>query len=51
MGDVSFVRFKKNHPRGAALIQQTARCIAPSVQHKVHQLIFPQCQRLDQTFS
>jgi hypothetical protein len=51
MGEVLFARFKKSHPSGAVLNQQTARCVAPSVQHMVHQLISPHCQRLNQTFS
>ena len=52
MGDVLFARFKESHLSGAVLIQQTARCTAPSViQHAVHQIISPHCQRLNQTFS
>jgi hypothetical protein len=51
MGDVLFAHFKKSHLSGAALIQQTARCIAPSVQHMMHQLISPHYQHLNQTFS
>jgi hypothetical protein len=51
MGDVLYVRFKESNLSEEALIQQTARCIAPTVQHTVHQLISPHSQRLNRTFS